>query len=209
MNWGSRVRAMNFGLRVLLVTTLLLGTNVLSGAAIAQHGVSRDNPVPLGEAVLISDYVISVAAVNLDATQHVLEANQLDEPPILGNQFVVVTLEVQYGGSQIGRLADLQFSVVGPANVGYLEDEALDCRGSTEGQNLAGDIFPGGVIQDVRCWSVPEDEADSLVMYGGLADSDQSPTFFALDGDMAPSSPASSTTPSEVTPAVAMIELEA
>lgn len=212
MNWGSRERAMNVKLRIVLVTTLLLGTIVLSGAVIAQQGVSRDNPVPLGQPVSIGDYVISVAAVNLDATQQVLEENQLDEPPIPGNQFVIVSLEVQYGGSEIGRLTDLQFSVVGPANVGYLEDEMLDCWESSEGQNLAGDIFPGGVIQDVRCWSVPEDEVDALVMYGGLADSDQSPLFFTLDGNVPPPSPASPITPSEeieITPAEARIELEA
>ena len=182
-------------LRALLSIALLLNMGSLPRNALAQQGSDREHPIPMGQTAAMGDYMIHIDDVDLDATQTVLELNGLSESPIPENRFVVATLNLSYTGAQVGDVDDLQFSVVGPANVGYVEEETLDCGGSPADQNLSGDIFPGGTVQQVRCWSVPADEANSLVMYGQIADSHHAPVFFGLDTGSAADSPASDDIP--------------
>lgn len=61
---------------------------------------TREAPLPLGERVQLGDYEVAVAAVNLDATDVVMDANEFNEPPAEGSTFVLVTLAGTFLGEE-------------------------------------------------------------------------------------------------------------
>lgn len=61
---------------------------------------TRENPLPLGERATLGDYEVAVTAVNLDATDVVMDANEFNEAPAEGNTFVLVTLAGTFLGEE-------------------------------------------------------------------------------------------------------------
>jgi len=124
---------------------------------------SRDNPVALGQAHQVGDWLVSVAAANPDAWTVIKAENSFNSPPAAGNNYVMVTINATYTGEGKGSLAfALDANVVGSTNVAYSTVSEVvpdQCYG-------VGDVFSGGSAScNLSPWEVPTGEVASLVMY--------------------------------------------
>ena len=152
----------------LIIGMLILWT-LMGTSAVAQKdegdGTSRTSPYPLGQTGELGDYELQVVDVLPDATDQVLAENQFNEPPAPGETFVFVRIEATYTGSDTGTpWVDLNFNVVGDLNLGYSQSTNTCGVIPDEGYE-APELFEGGTTEFNACWSVPEDEVSSLVMY--------------------------------------------
>src|SRR5690606_22550320 len=116
-----------------------------------------------------------------DATEMVLAENMFNDPPAPGEQFVMVTVEVTYNGSESGSPSfELNFKAVGDASVAYTTYDD-SCGVVPNDQFRANELFTGGSIRFNVCWSVPSEDVDSLVMFVEPTFSfNAKPVFFAL-----------------------------
>jgi len=69
-----------------------------SKPAAAKAG-TRDNPYPIGSKISDGDWDLVVNSVTLDATQAIAQANEFNDAPAPGSQFLMVNLTVTYNGS--------------------------------------------------------------------------------------------------------------
>lgn len=150
-----------------LLAMFLVVVPVVAPASVAAQGTgnTRETPYPLGEAGMVGDYNVRVLEVTTDATDLVLQENQFNDPPAPGHVFVMARVEVTYHGVDTGTpWIDLDFHVVGDANRGYSESQA-SCGVIPDEASDAPELFAGGTAEFNTCWSVPEAEVPSLVMY--------------------------------------------
>jgi hypothetical protein len=126
---------------------------------------TRENPVPMGNLVVLSDgWQIAVMSVIPDATNTVLNENQFNAQPKPGNQFFLARIQAKYTGSGSDTFSgSYRLRAVGPSSVGY----------TTYG-NSAGvipdplpdsEVFSGGVVEGNIGWEIKSSDASALVMY--------------------------------------------
>ena len=123
---------------------------------------TRQNPIPVGEAAQVDDYMVTVLGYEGDGTQAVLDENEFNEPPPAGEVFSLIRLQFEYVGDESGDpWADLFWSGIGDSNVA---SDTGDCSTYPESAFDVGELFPGGVAESNICLTVPEDDVDSLVL---------------------------------------------
>lgn len=64
----------------------------------SEAGATRDNPYPVGSTVSSDDWSVTVNEVVLDATDEVMSANEFNEPPADGHQYLMVNITATYEG---------------------------------------------------------------------------------------------------------------
>lgn len=167
-------------IRLLLAAFLALTIGIPAASwAVAQS--SRDEPIPFGEAGTIGEWSIRVARVDFDAVDDVMAENQFNDPPEPGHRFVLARIEATYLGEETGNLFwDLSLKVVGESAVAFGQSDP-GCGVVPDDLLSVPEVFPGGSVAGNACWSVPETDLDSLVLFAepGLS-FDQSREFFAL-----------------------------
>ena len=129
-------------------------TSGSSGSGTAGSGTVAPGAslLPLGTAAEIGDYSVTVSNVQLDATDDIVNLNQINETP--SGQYVLITLDVVYNGASEGDpWLDLNTSFVGSDNRQYDESS---CRAILQ---LDGTAVPtlenGGQAQYEVCMDVP------------------------------------------------------
>jgi hypothetical protein len=141
---------------------------------------SRGNPIPVGTAVLVDDWEISVVGSKPDATESVLAHNGFNEPPADDRQFFVVEVAARYvgeGSASLGTAVSL--SSVGASSVEYTFDDG--CGVVPDGLALFDDVASGRTLTGATCWSVRRDDVVSLVLMADPAlDTTADPIFFAI-----------------------------
>lgn len=60
---------------------------------------TRANPYPLGTVVKSEEWEVTITDVTLDATDEVMAADDINEEPESGNQYMLIDVEVKYVGS--------------------------------------------------------------------------------------------------------------
>jgi len=126
---------------------------------------SRDEPIAVGAAGELDDYVITVREVVVNADDLVASENSYNDPPAEGTQFSLVRVAVTYTGSEIGSPDfDLDFQAVGDLSVGYTTFDN-SCGVVPDDQMSANELFPGGTIEFNVCWAIDTADAGTLVMY--------------------------------------------
>ena len=142
---------------------------------------SRENPIAIGSTGLVENYQITVVEVIPDATNVVLGQNQFNDPPDPGQQFVMVRVSLLYTGQESADPAfELSFKAVGALNRGYSTYDN-DCGVYEESEYDVGEMFPGSSAQVNVCWSVPVEDAPTLVMYvEPFFSFDADPVWFAI-----------------------------
>ena len=154
----------------------------LTGSAFAvEIGTTRDNPIPIGQAVNLSNgWQIKVLSVIPNANEVIRNQNEYNAPPDNGNQFFIARVEVKNTGSDVNQFNDYSLNVVGATSVAY-------GHGKSEvipDEIPYTDVFPGGTIVGNAFWEVKSSDISTLVLY----DKDSKPyIFFSL-------SPSSQTT---------------
>ena len=123
---------------------------------------SRDNPIPIGEAVTIGNWDISVLRVTPNAAEIIANANRFNDPPSPGHQYVLALIEAAYRGDNSDSLGwAVSMSVVGKSAV-VVSDS---CREVIPNElESYTDVFSGGVLTGNLCWEIPSSDVDSLIL---------------------------------------------
>jgi hypothetical protein len=151
-----------------------------TGGPVGEAG-TRTNPTPIGVVAPVgAGWTAIVNSVNLDATEVVMAANQFNEPPIAGSQYVLANVTVTYNGVEASDTSGVSFEALGPSNV------ALDAGGSTYATppmplELFTEVFQGGSLTGDIVFEVPTTDVDDLVIIGHafMSFDDEERSFFA------------------------------
>ena len=74
------------------------GASSDAGAAGSAQGKTRENPYPLGTEISSSDWKIVINSVTFNANDAVAAANELNDPPADGKQYVLINYTATYVG---------------------------------------------------------------------------------------------------------------
>ena len=144
-----------------------------------EAGSSRADPVPVGTAVRLRDWELTVVSFNPEGTAAVMEENSATDPPAAGREFMLIEVSLTYVGVTSSKVfADVRFTVVGDAGVAYGPYDDT-CGIIPNELDEYTEAFTGGTITGNLCYAVPAEEAESLVL---IADEDFGDTrhFMAL-----------------------------
>ena len=134
-------------------------------------GTSRHNPIPLGEQARIGDWILRITSVTPDATDLVLREARVNEPPEIGYQYFLVTLEAEYVGEGSVRFYDTSiyrsFNAVGDRGVAYgsPRNRPAYCGLLPDGIYYKSEVFSGGIMEGTTCFSIQSTDAYSMVMF--------------------------------------------
>ena len=97
-----------------------------------------------------------------------MNENRFNDPPDVGNRFVMVRLRVQNLGGDANREIDLDrsdFALVGSSGVKFLTFKH-SCGVIPNGLDVA--LFPGGIGEGNVCFQIPQSETDLNLIYEPL-----------------------------------------
>lgn len=147
------------------IVAVLLMLSLVGGLEAALAQSTREQPVAFGAPVLVGDWAIRISRVNFDAASVVRKTNQFNDPPAPGQRFVMALIDATYLGEASANLAwDTAFKVVGQSNRAYATSDP-GCGVLPRGVLDAPEAFTGGRVTANVCWSVPETDIASLVMF--------------------------------------------
>lgn len=138
---------------------------------------TRSRPIRLGNQIVTHDgFSLWVEEVIEDATQIVLAENPFNDPPVPGNQFVMIRIKVKNNSPKTQSfVAPWRLSAVGNSNVEYSES----CGVLPDKFDGFRDLFQGGELSGNICLTVKSSDINSLVMYDSGYFGENS-IFFAL-----------------------------
>lgn len=117
---------------------------------------SREEPMPLGQAAQIGQWQVKVVSVDPDATG-LITSDEWSDPPQAGNQYVLVTLEATYTGSESASFwADMTYSFVGSKGNTFGEPKGFAVSPSPIFE--AGEAFSGASITGDALFEVASDQ---------------------------------------------------
>jgi hypothetical protein len=167
--------------RALMVAMALLLSTF--AAVMAQTESSIDNPIPVGTAAKVGDYTIKVVAFDADASEALVSKNEENVPPAEGHVYALISLDVTYDGTDVGKASSINWQFVGTERSSLTDtacasgDRTL-AAGTVDDAGRNADIFPGGSVQYDQCVYLTTDDAQNVVMY--TQDSEGNRVFFAL-----------------------------
>ena len=149
--------------------------------ATTEDGRSRAQPAAVGATVVTEIWAITVLehVRGDDALAAVAAANQFNDPPPEGFEYVSVLLRVQavFAEAAFRAIGKFDFRVTGNALVLYDVPALVDPESP-----LDVELFPGGVAQGWATFMVARDEAGLMLRNGPLGSIDDTDTrFLALD----------------------------
>jgi hypothetical protein len=174
---------------------------------------SIEEPIAVGEAGQVGDFLVEVLDAQPDATDLVVASDFFNEPPEAGNQYYLARVRVTYTGETRDTPGfDLYFRATGESEVEYNTADN-SCGWVPDNQASASELFPGGTVDYNVCWQVASADAESLVMVvESFSAPDPEPAWFSLGTPVtAADSDSASTEDSvdEATPATSSSESEA
>lgn len=155
----------------------------LSGITPTDIGTSRNAPAKRGETVTTDAYEVTVVEVvrGSDAAKLVEEANEFNDPPEQGKEYVAVRLKVRYIGADEPDNAQgvdgSLFKITGEKNVVYEKPSVV-----SPSPDLDATLFPGGETEGWEVFSVAENESQLTLIFEPLFSlSDNDTRFLALE----------------------------
>ncbi|WP_406017299.1 DUF4352 domain-containing protein [Micrococcus luteus] len=139
---------------------------------------TREDPLPLGTPIEGEDWVVTVNEVTPDATDAVMAANQFNDAPAEGTQYLLADVTVEYTGDE-SEMIMLGTGFAFVTATGETIDAGDAFAVGPEELDTAQELYNGGTAQGNVVLQVPEG-ADGLLrvttgMFGGEK------TFVALD----------------------------
>lgn len=127
-------------------------------------GRTRENPVPIGETAITNDWAVSVLEVirGEQAWTAVQAANQFNEPPAEGMEYVAVKLSVRrIGTADVAHQIDgSSFAITGGENILYSHPAIVDPEPALDIR-----LFPGGQHEGWSIMTARIDEADLMIRF--------------------------------------------
>jgi hypothetical protein len=131
---------------------------------------SRGNPYPLGASASVAGgrWTLRIDSVKPDATQEILDANPLGDPPAAGRQFFMVHVTAVFNGP--GTTVAWQdllsaLDAVGGSQLAYTQTSTGNCGALPSDIADVEDVFPGATVTGNVCWSVTAPDASTLLVY--------------------------------------------
>jgi hypothetical protein len=142
---------------------------------------TRDNPLAIGTVIRLADWELAVVEVRPDATEDVLAANQFNDPPAEGRQFMMWRVEATYVGDDAGDpMWDFSWAVVGSAGNTFGTSMDDHCGSYDNRFDDGGETFPGGSVSGWACVSVASDQVDgATIRVEELMSFDDTRAFYA------------------------------
>ncbi|NND01711.1 MAG: hypothetical protein HKN91_02905 [Acidimicrobiia bacterium] len=123
-----------------------------------------DNPIAVGSANRVGDWVITVKSVDEDAAATVLNENPYNESPADDERYVLVGIEASYIGGDTGfPWLEIDHWMLGEQNVLYKGFET-ECGIVPNDLSFIGEVFPGGTVQGSLCHRVAASDAAVAVL---------------------------------------------
>ncbi len=130
-------------------------------------GVNRNDPAPFGEMVTTEDWKVRLLEAKRgdDAWTMVQEANQFNEPPAEGMEYVVAKVYVRYISTkdQPNQIGGSYFETTGSANELYDLPSIVD-----PAPQLDVTLFPGGEFEGWITFQVAQGETNTVVVFEPL-----------------------------------------
>lgn len=162
----------------------------LSDIARTEDGLSRAAPIPPGELATTENWQVAIVEVQSgDAAWTAIQAaNQFNEPPPEGRQYVLARVRVQNIGERDRPvfLTDGDFNATGAQNILYGVPAIVEPY-----PTLDACLFPGGVYEGWAAMEAGADEADLMLRFDPFSELFvDDPRFLALVPDAAVTIPA-------------------
>jgi hypothetical protein len=142
-------------------------------------GIDQASPAPLGETVTTEDWQITVREVvrGEQAWQMVQAAEEFNEPPEAGMEYVLVKIQARYiGAIPTGDTIDaIFFQTIGSANVLYDYPSVISPEPA-----LSVDLFPGGKYEGWITMQAVQGETGLMLVFEESLESDQGRRFLSL-----------------------------
>lgn len=147
---------------------------------LAEPGLSRSNPLPLGSTVELEDWKVSVTGYKQgeEAAAAILAANQFNEAPAEGTSYVLVDLEVEYTGvseEAQSPIIGLDLRLTGSKNILYGSAMLVP------EQSLEGQLFKGGKAVGQKAYRIAADEDNLMLRVQQSLSLNAVPYFVALN----------------------------
>ena len=123
---------------------------------------SHSDPLPLGEELVITDndqptWEFTVTEVDPDSEDAVLDANQFNDPPQEGHQFVTFTVDATYGGDETGNpWLDFDWLIVGSDGNSFRDS----CGSIDNALRDQGETYPDGSVSGDVCIEAETDQLE-------------------------------------------------
>lgn len=144
---------------------------------------TRGNPVPIGQRVKVGqEWQVALLSVNQEAGQVVRAANQFNEDPAAGRQFLMGRFAISYVGQESGTpWVDLAFRFNGSAGNTFGTGQEDYCGVIPEPLDDTGEMFPNAGAEGNVCVSVPSDQvAGGLFLVEENFSFEPSRVFFSI-----------------------------
>lgn len=167
-------------------------------------GLSRNNPLPMGES-LVTPEDIEITVLNStkgdQAWEIIQKANQFNDPPANGMQYILITVKVKNISSQKEPWAytDLYFELVGSSNkVFHTFDKSAVLPDEGMLSKLRAELYHGGEATGSLSFYIPQNETNLVLTWRGLIETSR--RFFEVkSGDSSLSTPTPTPTPTSIT----------
>lgn len=116
---------------------------------------SRNNPIAIGDSVLINDWELQITSVNKDALELVMDKDPYANPPPSKQKYVMIETKATYVGDESGEPStDLRFKIVGSRGNTF----SKSCSYAVDTFEDNGETFPGATIAGNLCFVVDAEQ---------------------------------------------------
>ena len=139
---------------------------------------TREDPLPLGTPIEGGDWVVTVNEVTPDATDAVMAANQFNDAPAEGTQYLLADVTVEYTGDE-SEMIMLGTGFAFVTATGETIDTGDAFVVGPDELDTAQELYNGGTAQGNVVLQVPEGADGLLRVTTGIFGGEK--TFVALD----------------------------
>lgn len=139
---------------------------------------SRNNPIAIGDPVVVNDWRVQLTKVNKDALKLIMEADPYSTSPSVNERYLLVSLNATYIGEESSEpISDLTFKVVG--SKGNTFSQSCGYFSGSFRQNE--ETFSGATVKGDLCFTVDVDQITgaTLSIQGDYSSEDRK--FISLD----------------------------
>jgi hypothetical protein len=116
---------------------------------------SRNNPISLGDTVVVNDWRVQITKVNKDALKVIMDTDPYSVSPSASERYLLATLNATYIGEESSEPnSDLRFKVVG--SKGNTFSQSCGYFSGSFSQNE--ETFSGATVKGDLCFTVDADQ---------------------------------------------------
>jgi len=130
---------------------------------------TRENPFPIGTVIESDEWTVVVNSVNLDGNEAVAGANQFNEPPTEGSQYIVVNYTATYTGDdpdgQIAAFVTVDYVTASGTTVDAMSSIAVAPEPAID---TMSPLYNGGTASGNKVILVPSPPDGVLAISAGM-----------------------------------------